>query len=159
MIVDAARRFLDHPGELALAGATIVALAAVVAGLPLMLRPSEAESGRSRVTPSLVMLTGGAAVTFAAYLAFELRCGTTGCRQGAGGGFAGLHRWWRTESSWAWGAQLLVASLGLAAAAVAFWLSARGSRRARWPLWWARLLYVAWAVFVFLVPAAYELSR
>ena len=158
MIVDAAR-FLDHPGEIALAAATIVALAAVVAGLPPLLRPAEAEGGRGRVTPALVMLTGGAAITFTAYLAFELRCGTTGCRRGAGGGFAGLHRWWRTESSWEWGAQLLVASLGLAAAALAFWLSARGSRRARWPLWSARVLYAAWAIFVFLVPGAYELSR
>src|SRR3989442_15685673 len=111
MIVDAAR-FLDHPGEIALAAATVVALAAVVAGLPPLLRPAEAEGGRGRVTPALVMLTGGGAITFTAYLAFGPRCGTTRCRRGAGGGFAGRPPRWPAGASPGGGAPPLGAGPG-----------------------------------------------
>jgi hypothetical protein len=155
--VDAAR-FLDRPGEIAVAAATVVALVGIVASMPPLLRTQQGASARSRLTPALVMLTGGAAITFTAYLAFQIRCSGTSCRQGAGNGFAGLHRWWRSEHSWEWGAQLLVASIGLATASLAFWLSARGSKHARPPLWMARFLYVVWALFVFLVPAIYEIA-
>ncbi len=153
-----AARFLDRPGEIAVAAATLVALAGIAASLPALLATRQREATRTRLTPALVMLTGGAAITFAAYLAFQIRCTGTGCRVGAGSGFLELERWWHSEYTWEWGAQLLVASLGLAASSLAFWLSARASRWARPPLWAARLLYIAWAVFVFLVPAAYELA-
>src|SRR2546425_13342417 len=102
MIVDAAR-FLDHPGEIALAAATVVALAAVVAGLPPLLRPAEAEGGRGRVTPALVMLTGGAALTLTAHPAFELRCRPTRRPRGAGGRLAGPSPWGAAEASWGGG--------------------------------------------------------
>ena len=158
MLLLASERVLDRPGEIAVAAATILALVAVLAAFAPILRARERGTVRSRLTPTLVILTGGAAITFAAYLAFQLRCGHSGCKKGAGGGFAGLDRWWRSASSWQWGAQLLVASLGLVAAAVAFWLSAHGSKRVRPPLWAARLLYLGWATLVFLMPAAYELA-
>jgi hypothetical protein len=103
-----------------------------------------------------VILTGGALVAFAAYVGFESRCGHR-CEDGAGGGFAGLHHWWRARASWQWSAQLTIAAAGLAAASLAFALAARGSGRARGPLWAARLRYLAWAVVVFAMPAAYEL--
>jgi|SRR5436305_2512180 len=155
-----AARFLDHPGEIAVAAATIVALIGIIASLPPLLADQQGTAARSRLTPALVMLTGGAAITFAAYLAFQIRCsGGAGCKNGAGGGFAELDRWWRSETTWEWGAQLLLASLGLMAASLAFWLSARASRYARPPLWAARILYIAWAVFVFAVPAAYEIAN
>ncbi len=153
-----AARFLDRPGEVAVAAATVVALAGIAASLPPLLAAREREATRSRLTPSLVMLTGGAAITFAAYLAFQIRCTGTGCRAGAGSGLFELDRWWHSESTWEWGAQLLVASVGLIASSLAFWLSARANRWARPPLWAARLLYFTWAVFVFVVPAAYELT-
>jgi len=153
-----AARFLDRPGEIAVAAATLVALAGIAASLPPLLATRQREATRSRLTPSLVMLTGGAVITFAAYLAFQIRCPGTGCRVGAGSGPAGLDRGWHSDSTWEWGAQLLVASLGLIASAIAFWLSARASRWARVPLWAARLFYVVWIVFVFMVPAAYELT-
>ncbi|MBV9213039.1 MAG: hypothetical protein JOZ25_05255 [Actinobacteria bacterium] len=153
-----AARFLDRPGEIAVAAATLLALAAVVASLPPLLAARQRDATRTRLTPSLVMLTGGAAITFAAYLAFQIRCNGTACRSGAGGGPAELARWWRSESTWEWGAQLFLASVGLAAASAAFWLSARASNRSRSTLWAARVLYLLWALFVVVVPGAWELT-
>src|SRR2546421_11633896 len=122
--IDAAR-FLDHPGEIAVAAATIVALVGIVASLPPLLADRQGTAARSRLTPALVMLTGGAAITFAAYLAFQIRCsGGAGCKNGAGGGFAELDRWWRSETPWEGGAQLLLASLGPMAGPPAFWVRA-----------------------------------
>ena len=133
-----AARFLDKPAELAAAAATVLAVVALATGLPALLRDRYA--GRARITPALVVLTGGAAITFVAYLAFTLRCGNSGCRKGAGEGWLEADRWWRDDSTWQWGGQLLLAALGLAAAAVAFWLGARG-RGGRAPV------VAAWALY------------
>ena len=149
-----ADRLLDKPAEIALAAATVLAVVAVATGLPPLLR--DRATGRSRITSALVILTGGAAITFVAYVAFTLRCGNSGCRKGAGEGWLEWDRWWRDDSTWQWGGQLLLAALGLAAAALAFWLGARG-RGSRAPLVAAWVLYGLWVLLVFAAPAAYEL--
>ena len=143
--------------EAALAAATVIAVAAVAASLPALMRAAPDRATRSRLTPSLVILTGGAVVAFAAYLAFRLRCGH-GCDHARkGDGFAGLHRWWHRHDSWQWDAQLLISAGGLATAALALTLAARGRGRARLPVWIARLAFAAWALVVFAMPAVYEL--
>jgi uncharacterized membrane protein len=149
-------RFLDRPAEVLLAATTIFAVIAVATGLPPLLRDREA--GRSRVTAALVVLTGGAGITFVSYLGFALRCGDSGCEAGSGTGFGEFDRWWRDESTWQWGGQLMLAALALGAAALAFLLSARAHRRRRVPLVVAWVLYGLWALLVFAAPAAYELA-
>lgn len=144
--------------EIALAAATVLAVAAVLTGLPRLLREGRTRDARSRLTPALLILTGGAAVTFAAYLAFKLRCDRIGCRHRTGHGFAELEQWWRGRSSWQWSGQLALASVALAAAAAAFWLSATRRRGARPAVWSARLLYVAWVLLVFVLPLAYGVA-
>jgi hypothetical protein len=153
-LIAAADRFLDKPAEIALAAATVIAIGAVATGLPALLRDRRA--GRARITSALVILTGGAAITFVAWVAFTLRCGNSSCQKGAGTSWIELDRWWRDDSTWQWGAQLLLAAVGLAAAAVAFMLGARGSGR-RAPLRAAWIFYGLWVVLVFVVTAAYEL--
>ena len=143
-------------GEVVLAMATVLAVAAVAAALPAVLRAPADRAARTRLTPTLVILTGGAVISFAAYLAFTSRCGHR-CERGAGAGFAGLHDWWRTRHSWQWNAQLEIAGAALAAGALAFALAAYGRRLARLPLWIARLLLAAWAIVCFAMPAVYEL--
>jgi hypothetical protein len=128
----------------------------VLAGLPRLLREGRGgNADRGRLTPALLILTGGAAVTFAAYLAFKLRCDRIGCRHRSGRGFAELDDWWRARSSWQWGAQLLLASVALSVAAAAFWLSVGERRGTRPAVWAARALYAAWVVLVFVLPVAY----
>jgi hypothetical protein len=145
--------------EVVLAAATVFAVVAVATTLPRLLRLAPGRDARARLMPSLVILTGGAAITFAAYLAFHLRCGHR-CDMGdAPTGLASVHRWWHRHESWQWEAQLTVAAVGLAVGALAFALAARRGRRARVPLWGARLLYLAWLVLVFVLPAAYELFK
>ncbi|HKP92014.1 MAG TPA: hypothetical protein VJT75_18745 [Thermoleophilaceae bacterium] len=132
-------------------------MVAVGAALPALLRrPRGGE--RIRLLPSLALLTGGAAIAFAAWVAFDGRCGN-GCdaHPRYETGFAGFYRWWHRHDSWQWSAQLTLAAVGLALAAVAFALAARGHPRARVPLWGARVVYAVWVVLVFAVPAAYEL--
>ncbi|HEX8073495.1 MAG TPA: hypothetical protein VF545_00805 [Thermoleophilaceae bacterium] len=147
---------LDRPAEVALAAATVLALVAVAGSLATLLRAGGRSADRSRLTPALVVLTGGAAVTFAAYLAFEFRCRGSACERGAGDGLLGFHHWWRAHDSWQWSGQLLLASVALVAAGAALWLGARDSRRKSAPLWAARLLYAGWVLLVFL-PVLYEL--
>ena len=142
--------------EVALAAATVVAVAAIASALPAIMRAGPERIGRTRLTSPLVILTGGALLTFAAYLAFASRCGRR-CERDAGSGFAGLHNWWHGHGSWQWSAQLTIAAVALACGALAFALAARESRYARVPLWAARLLYVAWTIVVFAMPAVYEL--
>ena len=142
--------------EVVLATATVVAVAAVAAALPAVLRAPPDRAARTRLTPTLVILTGGAVISFAAYLAFTSRCGHR-CERGAGTGFAGLHDWWRARHSWQWNAQLVIAAAALAAGALAFALAAYGSRFTRFPLSIARLLLAAWAIVCFAMPAVYEL--
>ena len=142
--------------EIVLAAATVLAVVAVAVALPALLRAPAERAARTRLTPALVILTGGAVISFAAYLAFSSRCGHR-CEQGAGSGFAGLHDWWRTRHSWQWNAQLTIAATALAAGALAFALAAYGSRFTRLPLWIARLLLATWAIVCFAMPAIYEL--
>ena len=136
-----------------------MAAAAVATGLAsLVRRRSRARATRVRLLPSLALLTGGAAVSFAAWIAYDGRCGH-GCDRNPHyeTGLAGFYRWWHRHDSWQWSAQLTLAAAGLALAATAFALAARAHPRARVPLWGARVAYVVWGVLVFAVPAAYEL--
>jgi hypothetical protein len=131
---------------------------AVAAGLAAFVRRRPRGPGaRVRLLPSLALLTGGAAIAFAAWVAFDGRCGHSCDRHPRyETGFAGFYRWWHRHDSWQWGAQLTLAAIGLAVAAVAFALTARAHPRARVVLWAARVAYVVWVVLVFAVPAAYE---
>src|SRR5437763_4492957 len=142
--------------EVVLAVATVLAVAAVAVALPAVLRAPADRAARTRLTPTLVILTGAAVISFAAYVAFTSRCGHR-CERGAGTGFAGLHDWWRTRHSWQWNAQLVIAGAALAAAAAAFALAAYGRRLARFPLSIARLLLAGLAFVCFGVPAVYGL--
>ena len=69
--------------EVVLAAATVLAVAAVAVALPAVLRAPAERAVRTRLTPALVILTGGAVISFAAYLAFSSRCGHR-CERGAG---------------------------------------------------------------------------
>ena len=149
----------DRAGEIALGLAMAVALVCIAATLVPLARGAGRDEphGRARMTPALVILTGGAAITFVSYLAYVLRCRSEGC-EAAGWAFGFINTWWRRETAWEWGAQLALASIGLVAASIALALSARGRfKRARPPLIAARLAYAAWALVVFLPAAAYEL--
>jgi hypothetical protein len=142
-----------------LATATVVAVASLAAGLRAILRQRPSGRGaRIRLLPSLALLTGGAAIAFASWLAHDKRCGEQ-CDLHPRGetGFAGFYRWWHREDAWQWSWQLIVASAGLALAALAFAFAARAHPRARTALWVARAAYVVWVVLVFAIPAAYEL--
>ena len=149
----------DRAGEIVLGLAMAVALVCIAATLVPLARGAGRDEprGRARMTPALVILTGGAAVTFVSYLAFVLRCESQGCRD-PGWAFGLLRTWWRRDTAWEWGAQLALASIGLVAASIALAFSASGRfKRARPPLFAARLAYAAWAILVFLPAAAYEL--
>src|SRR5205814_8749063 len=124
--------------EVVLAAATVLAVAAVAVALPAVLRAPPERAARTRLTPALVILTGGAVISFAAYLAFSSRCGHR-CERGAGSGFAGLHDWWRTRHSWQWNAQLTIAATALAAGTLAFALRAYGSSFSHLPVSSVRL--------------------
>jgi hypothetical protein len=148
----------DRAGEVALGLAMTVALVCIAATLVPLARGAGRDEprGRARMTPALVVLTGGAAITFVSYLAYELRCRSEGC-QDPGWAFGFLRTWWRRDAAWEWGAQLSLASVGLVAASIALALSASGRfKNARPPLIAARLAYGAWALVVFLPAAAYE---
>jgi len=134
-------------------------VASVGTALTALLRQRPRRDGaRIRLLPSLALLTGGAAIAFAAWVAFDGRCGHSCDRHPQyETGLAGFYRWWHRGDSWQWSAQLTVAAIGLALAAAAFALAARGHPRARAALWTARVVYVVWVVLVFVVPAAYEL--
>ena len=148
----------DRAGEIALGLAMAIALVCIAATLVPLARGEGRDEprGRARMTPALVILTGGAAITFVSYLAYVLRCRSEGCHD-AGWAFGLFRTWWRRETAWEWGAQLALASIGLVAASIALAFSARGRfRRARTPLFAARLAYAVWAIVVFLPAAAYE---
>src|SRR3954447_16265715 len=135
-----------------------VALVCIAATLVPLARGNgrEQPAGRARLTPALVIVTGGAAVTFVSYIAYVLRCRGGGCHD-TGWAFGLVRTWWRQETAWEGGAQLTLASVGLGAASIALALSARGSEEsARPPLIAARIAYLAWAVLVFVPAAAYE---
>jgi hypothetical protein len=110
-----------------------------------------------RLLSPLVLVTGGAPIALASWIAYDSRCGHA-CDRNPHyeTGFAGFFRWWHRHDSWQWSAQLTLAAVALALAAIAFALTTRGHPRARVALWAARVAYVVWAVLVFAVPAAYE---
>jgi hypothetical protein len=148
----------DHAGEIALGIAMTVALVCIAATLLPLARVNGRDhpTGRARLTPALVIVTGGAAVTFVSYLAYVLRCHGQGCRD-PGWAFGIVRTWWRRDTAWEWGAQLALASVGLVAGSIALAFSARGREdRARPPLLAARVAYFAWALIVFLPAATYE---
>jgi NO-binding membrane sensor protein with MHYT domain len=142
--------------ELVLAAATVAAVIALAIALPPLFRSVGETGARSRLTPSLVILTGGALITFTAWLAFDIRCGES-CVADPAPGLFDLDSWWRRRRSWQWEAQLLVVAVALPVAALAFALEARRSRRARLPLGIARALYGVWIVAVFGFTAVSEL--
>jgi hypothetical protein len=145
--------------QLILAGATVFAVVAVATALPTLFRIPADNDARAHLTPALVILTGGAAITFAAYLGFEARCGHRCDKGRAPDGLASVHRWWHRHDSWQWSAQLTIAALGLGIAALAFALAARRHPRARAPVWAARAVYLGWVLVVFAAPAVYELVK
>lgn len=144
----------DRVGEIALAVATVVAVAAVAAALSGITRR---DAGRAGVTPALVIVTGAAAITFVAYLAFQIRCGEAGCVIRPGDKVAGIAPWWRIDRAWQWGGQLTLASAGLVISSLALASAARESRAARLLLNAARSAYFLWAVLVFAVPMLWEI--
>ena len=124
--------------------------------LPALLRRGPG-GRRGGVTSALVIVTGGAAVTFVAWLAFAVRCSQYGCRVGPGDDVGGVDPWWHMRQAWEWGTQLALAAVGLAIASLALALAARERRSARWMVNLARLVYLIWVIGVFAVPAAWEL--
>jgi hypothetical protein len=137
-----------------LAATTVVAVALLAVTLPVLVRRAR---GRAGLTPALVIATGGAAITFVAYLAFAVRCRQAGCHFRRGDTVAGIAPWWRIKESWQWGAQLALASVGLLIASAALALAVREKRAARPVVTLARLAYGVWAVVVFVIPAAWEI--
>jgi cytochrome c biogenesis factor len=146
---------MDRVGEAALAAATIVAVALVATTLPAVFRRSGGPRGT--LTPALVIVTGGAALTFVAYLAFAVRCTQSGCNVRQDHAVGGVLPWWRIKGSWQWGAQLTLASVGFALAALALAMAARERRRAGRAVNVARLAFGLWALLVFVIPAAWEI--
>ena len=144
----------DRVGEVTLAAATVAAAVLLVLTLPALVRRAR---GRAGLTPALVIATGGAAITFVAYLAFAVRCTQAGCHFRRGDTVAGLAPWWRIKGSWQWGAQLALASVGLLISSAALALAVRESRAAGPAVSLARLAYGVWAVVVFFIPAAWEI--
>ena len=145
---------IDRVGEVAVAAATVFAAVAVIYTLPALVNRTR---GRAGLTPALVIITGGAAITFVAWLAFTVRCTQSGCNVHPGDTFAGLEPWWRRKHSWQWGAQLALASAGLVTASIALALAARDRPNARKALISARAFYAAWAAVAFVIPAAWEI--
>jgi hypothetical protein len=124
--------------------------------LPAMLR--RGPGGRTAaITSSLVIVTGGAAVTFVAYLAFVIRCSQYGCHVRPGDRVSGIAPWWHIRHAWQWGAQLGLAAIGLAVGSAALALASRERRSARIGLNLARALFGLWVVGVFAIPAAWEI--
>jgi hypothetical protein len=144
----------DRVGEVTLAAATVAAAALLVLTLPVLVRRAR---GRAGVTPALVIATGGAAITFVAYLAFAVRCTQAGCHFGKGDTVAGLAPWWRIKGAWQWGAQLALASVALLIASAALALAVREKRAAAPVVTLARLAYGVWTIVVFVIPAAWEI--
>ena len=144
---------VDRVGEIMVAAGTLIAVVAVGAALPALMRRT---GGRSGLTPALVILTGGAAITFVAWLAFTIRCSQSGCHVKPSYTVFGLEPWWRRKHSWQWSGQLILASIGLVTASVALALAARRRKNARNALIAARLFYGVWAVVVFVIPAICE---
>ena len=144
---------MDRVGEGSVAFATVVAVVLLALTLPPLIRRNR---GRAGVTSALVILTGAAAITFVAYLAFLVRCGEAGCRFDADDTVAGMAPWWRSNASWQWGAQLALAGAGLLLSSIAFALAARERKASRRALLVARIAVGLWALVVFLIPGAWE---
>ena len=117
-------------------------------------RGAAAAVPRPRLAGPLVTITGGAVFTFVAYLAYEGRCREWCGTQAA----PGQPVWWRIEEAWQWAAQLAVASVGLAAAALALFLAARGMRGVRPTLRASQVVFAAWLVVALAIPLGVELA-
>lgn len=150
----AASSAADRVGEITLAAATVAAVILLAVTLPALVRRAKRGAG---LTSALVIVTGGAAITFVAYLAFAVRCAEAACRVGPADDVAGIAPWWRDNSSWQWGAQLALASVSLVVACAALALAARERRSAGRVQTLARVAYVVWVLGVFVVPAAWEI--
>lgn len=144
----------DRVGEISLAAATVVAVAALAVTLPAIARRRR---GRHGLTGALVIATGGAGIAFVSYVAFDVRCSHAGCGIDRRYRLAGLDPWWRIHDAWQWGAQLGLASAGLMLGAIALALAVRERRMAKPALTLARIAYFSWAIIVFLIPAVWEL--
>jgi hypothetical protein len=151
---------LDRVGEALLGGAMTLAVGAVLMTLfttAPAFRPggrgAAATIGRPRLALPLVTITGGAVIAFVAYLAYEGRC-----REWCGQQAAGRAVWWRVEEAWQWAGQLLVASVGLAAASLALVLAARGMRGVRPSVRIAQIAFAVWVVVALAIPLAIEIS-
>jgi hypothetical protein len=151
-----ASRTTDRIGEVTLAVATVLAVVLLAVTLPALLRRGPG-GRRGGVTSALVIVTGGAAVTFVAWLAFAVRCTQYGCDARPGETVAGLPTWWHARHTWEWGTQLALAAVGLAVGSAALALAARERRAARRVVNLARLAYALWVIGVFAMPAVWEL--
>jgi hypothetical protein len=154
---------VDHIGPALLGAAMVLGVGAIAATL-LSAAPAVRTGGdwgtrtKPRLFPPLAMTTGGAVITFIAYIAFNGRCGSE-CIDNGGPQLAGRDVWWRVDQAWQWSAQLGLASLGLAAAALALLFTARGwNRMVGMPLWVARIAYCVWAIVALLLPVGLELA-
>jgi hypothetical protein len=139
----------EHVAETAAAVATIVAVIALAWALVALVRGPR----RARLAPMLIVVSAGAVLTFVAYIAFALRCPADGCRKVHRTALARIDPWSASMHPWQWASELALASIGLAVAAFALALAARG-RRGAWPaLWGAQGIYAAWVAVAVLVPA------
>jgi hypothetical protein len=151
---------LDRLGEALLGGAMALAVGAVLMTLfttAPAFRPGgrgpAATIGRPRLAAPLVTITGGAVITFVSYLAYQGRC-----REWCGAEATGRAVWWRAEEAWQWAGQLLVASVGLAAAALGLVLAARGMRGVRPSVKVAQVAFAAWIVLALAIPLGIEIA-
>ncbi len=151
---------IDQIGEALLGGAMAMAVCAVTMTLfatAPAFRPGgrrgAATVSRPRLAAPLVTITGGAVVTFVAYLAYDGRC-----RDWCGTQATGRAVWWRVEEAWQWAGQLAVASVGLAAAALALLLAARGMRGVRPAVRTAQVAFAVWLVTAVAIPLGIELA-
>jgi hypothetical protein len=151
---------IDQLGEGLLGGAIAMAVCAVVMTL-FATAPAFRPGGRGaaavvskpRLAAPLMTLTGGAVITFVAYLAYDGRC-----RGWCGPDPAGREVWWRIHDAWQWAAQLAVASIGLGAAALALVLAARGMRGVRPNVRVAQAAFACWIVAALVIPLGMEIA-
>ena len=151
---------IDQVGEALLGGAMAMAVCAVVMALfatAPAFRPGgrgeAAAVGRPRLMAPLATITGGAVIAFAAFLAYDRRC-----RDWCGTQAGGREVWWRVHDAWQWAAQLTVASVGLAASALALVLAVRGMRGVQPVVRVAQIAFAGWLLIALAIPLGVELT-